>query len=161
MANRNYNRSNQTNQNLSQSAVIDLRARNIGVEDLEVASLVCRYARESDKVFGRQLGIAIGMANALGVAITLVRQGNHQAAAKKTSTCLYVLNRNEQVAKLRIRCRDNQIRSVKDVVQWFSNTHFRINDQIEESQLEEAQLAEAAAVRENAEPNEGLDIKAA
>lgn len=142
--------------NMPMSEVIRRKSRMIGSDDLQTAANICRWA-EQGGLRGPALQVAESLATAFDSTLELSTRSQHREAAKKASSVLYVLKRNEKVANLLVDCRDGRKRKLKDVVSWFADRHFRIADDIEAAldaeAIAAAKAAELRAVAEKASEN--------
>ncbi len=138
------NNTNATHNNIPMSEVIRRKSRMIGTDDLQTAANICRWA-EQGGLRGPALQVAESLATAFDSTLHLSTRSQHREAAKKASSILYVLKRNEKVQNLTVDCRDGRKRKLKDVVAWFADRHFRIADDIEAALDAEAEVAAKAA----------------
>ena len=130
---------------LTQSAIIDLKGRKVGTEDLEQAALLLQWAEQSGYK-GSDLTVATAVAGGLRVAVEMAERGEHEKAAKQAGNCLWTLRKNRELCNkqnrrnlgsLEIQCRDGQTRRLGNIVEWFAGVHSRIHDQIEAAKATE------------------------
>ena len=150
----NYNsRKSYNRPELPESTMIDLRGRKVGSEDMAQAGLSLKWCENEVTSDGRSafrgtsLRIAGNVAMGLEATVQLSLLGNHEAAAKKAGTVLWVLNKDRTNSKkgnyraigsIRINCRDGHVRAIGDVVEYFMSIHFRIHEQILKARENEA-----------------------
>jgi hypothetical protein len=156
----NYNsRKSYNRPELPESTMIDLRGRKVGSEDMAQAGLSLKWCENEVTSDGRSafrgtsLRIAGNVAMGLEATVQLSLLGNHEAAAKKAGTVLWILNKDRTNSKkgnyraigsIRINCRDGHVRAIGEIVEWYMSVHFRINEQILKARETEAKELEAA-----------------
>lgn len=132
---------------LPQSAIIDLKGRKVGSEDMEQAALMLQWAEQSG-YRGTDLDVATAVAQGLRVAVEMSERGEHQASAKQAGNCLWTLKKNRELCtkqnrrnlgSLEVQCRDGQTRRLGNIVEWFTGVHSRIHEQIEAAKVTEAE----------------------
>jgi hypothetical protein len=132
---------------LSQSAIIDLKGRAVGSEDMEQAALMLQWAEQSGYK-GTDLNVATAVAKGLRVAVEMSKRGEHEKSAKQAGNCLWTLKKNRELCtkqnrrnlgSLEVKCRDGQIRKLGNIVDWFTKIHSRIHEQIEAAKVVEAE----------------------
>lgn len=125
---------------LKESVILDRKGRKVGSDDMIEAARICKWAEHSG-LRSNLVPVANGVGMGLEVAVQHSLRGEHRAAGMAAKNVLYVLNKevNEQIANIKVDCRDSKIRMVKVIAKWFAGVHFRIADDIENALANEAE----------------------
>ena len=129
------------NPRVAESVSIDRRGRKVGSDDILAAATVCSWPEEAG-LRGVLCDVALATSKALKIAAEWAAEGRHEEAAKKATSCAYVLTRNERVGKMTLMCRDGKRRTVAQVAEFFGKAHFAITSQILDAKKNEAAFKE-------------------
>jgi len=132
--------------NLPLSVVIVRKNRKVYSDDIASAALILKYGSEAG-LRGNEIEVASNLAKGVEAAGQLALEGKFLEAAKRAASCGYVFKHNPKVASLKIGCRDGNERKVQQVVGRFSETFFRIAEELRIALDTEAKEAAAKAAK--------------